>query len=79
MKIALNTEIHTTRTWRSTATRRSRSLEYGQKVAAVPDSIPDPSPPGRRHFPGRDHVSERDRPITVRLIAAGWLACSMFE
>jgi len=28
-------------------------------MAAVPGSIPDPSPPGRRHFPGRDHVSAK--------------------
>jgi len=28
-------------------------------MAAVPGSIPDPSPPDRRHFPGRDHVSEK--------------------
>lgn len=48
-------------------------------MAAVPDSIPDPSPPGRRHFPGRDHVSERERPITVRLLAAGWHAACLSE
>jgi len=28
-------------------------------MAALPGSIPDPSPPGRRHFPGRDHVSAK--------------------
>jgi hypothetical protein len=38
-------------------------------MAALPGSIPDPSPPGRRHFPGRGHVSVRERPI--RPLAAG--------
>jgi hypothetical protein len=38
-------------------------------MAAVPGSILDPSPPGRRHFPGRDRVSAKHKPITVSFSA----------
>ena len=43
-------------------------------MAAVPGSILDPSPPGRRHFPGRDRVSVKHKPITVSLSATRHLA-----
>lgn len=40
------------------------------EMAALPGSIPDPSPLGRRHFPDLDHVSAKHKPITVSLLVA---------